>query len=61
MDNSQPLVSVEGFADYSDVQVPDLVPWTPLKAGEALPEFEFQQFFLLLHQPNVLLKLGHFG
>ena len=39
MDNSQPLVSVEGFADYSDVQVPDLVPWTPLKAGEALQNF----------------------
>lgn len=36
VDNTQPLVTVEGFANYSDVQVPDLVPWTPLKAGEGL-------------------------
>jgi len=33
VDNTQPLVDVEGFADYSDVQAQDLVPWTPLKAG----------------------------
>ncbi len=32
-DNSQPLVTVKGFADYTDVNAEDLVPWTPLKAG----------------------------
>lgn len=24
---------MEGFADYTDVQAADLVPWTPLKVG----------------------------
>ncbi len=33
-DNSQPLVTVKGFADYTDVNAQDLVPWTPLKAGK---------------------------
>ena len=33
-DNSKPLVTVKGFADYTDVNAEDLVPWTPLKAGE---------------------------
>ncbi len=33
-DNSQPLVTVKGFADYTDVNAEDLVPWTPLKAGK---------------------------
>ena len=33
LDNSNPVISVEGFADYTDVSVEDLVPWTPLKTG----------------------------
>ncbi len=32
-DNSTPIVSVEGFANYMDVSAEDLVPWTPLKTG----------------------------
>jgi len=27
-------VNVKGFADYTDVSAEDLVPWTPLKAGQ---------------------------
>ncbi len=27
------MVTVEGFADYTDVSAEDLVPWTPLKTG----------------------------
>ena len=33
VDNATPVVAVEGFADYTDVNAQDLVPWTPLKAG----------------------------
>lgn len=30
---TEPLLQVEGFANYMDVQASDLVPWTPLKVG----------------------------
>ena len=30
---AEPLLQVDGFANYTDVQAADLVPWTPLKAG----------------------------
>ena len=33
VDNATPIIQVEGFADYTDVSVEDLVPWTPLKTG----------------------------
>ena len=34
-DNTEPRVSVQGFADYSDVVAQDLVPWTPLKTSRS--------------------------
>ena len=34
MDNSQPLITAEGFSDFSDVSTEDIVPWTPLRAGQ---------------------------
>lgn len=33
VENSQPLITVEGFSNYSDVNTDDIVPWTPLRAG----------------------------
>ena len=33
LDTAEPRLQVEGFANYTDVQAADLVPWTPLKTG----------------------------
>ena len=33
IDSAEPRLQVEGFANYTDVQAADLVPWTPLKVG----------------------------
>ena len=47
-DNMQPLVSVEGFATYCDTCAEDLVPWTPLKAGELIKYVGFTEVLTLL-------------
>ena len=36
MENSQPLITVEGFSNFSDVSMDDIVPWTPLRAGQSI-------------------------
>ena len=37
---------MEGFANYTDVQVADLVPWTPLKAGYSHMDSDSALFIL---------------
>ena len=32
-DNTEPKISVHGFANYTDVVAHDLVPWTPLRTS----------------------------
>ena len=52
-DNTQPLISVEGFATYCDTCAEDLVPWTPLKAGE------WCDLSMLRNKTTVFLFLAH--
>ena len=33
MNNTEGLVKVEGFSSANDAKTEDLVPWTPLRAG----------------------------
>ena len=46
MDAAEPKLQVEGFATYTDVQVSDLVPWTPLKAGYSHVDTDSALFIL---------------
>ena len=46
VDTAEPKLQVEGFANYTDVQVSDLVPWTPLKAGYSHVDTDSALFIL---------------
>ena len=48
MDSREPQLAVEGFANYLDVQAPDLVPWTPLKAGYS--HMDTESALVILHR-----------
>lgn len=54
INNTEPQLQVEGFANYTDVQASDLVPWTPLKAGYSHMDAESALLILRSVAPQFL-------
>lgn len=54
VESTEPRLSVDGFANYTDVQAADLVPWTPLKAGYSHMDAESALLILQRVAPQFL-------